>query len=326
MPVATKQQRKRTYNIHDIVFFLYVTRAGCLIPLLRHALGDQRASMFDWDSVHFEDTRKVEADLGREYRYDLVVSADMRVAKRLCEIAILIEHKSYWDPDLMKQLMGYQAVHYAASSVPMVPVVIYHGPARLVDLRSFQDTLEYGDDQIRSVVTRLFGDELVQFRVLFVNLNELAQTAHLLDPALDCMVHTMANIHDFTWDQMHEMLVKTTRIVDSVQLKEVKMLSLVYNNRVNPGKFDMKDIAALERDLEPDPDRRVLSDTESIEDIERYFGLDKYYQGIEEGREEGRQQTARENASRMLASGFDLDQICFVTELSRSEVKMLRDH
>ena len=95
----------------------------------------------------------------------------------------------------------------------------------------------------------------------------------------------------------------------------------------------MKIIAALEREVQPDPDQRVLTDMETIEDLRQWFAHDKRALGLEEGIEKGlekglemgAEKNARETAARMIAEGFELDRVCRLTRLSRDEVERLHD-
>ena len=324
MPEAIEERRKRLHNIHDFTFIQFAKDGGCAVPLAKFSFGEERAREFDWDDVRFEDTKKVGLASSIEKRYDLLLSVNLRVEDSLRRILLLLEHKSYHDSDLMKQLLGYLFVHYESSDVPMVPIVLYHGQTKLVDLQSFQDSLDYGDEKFKSALKRLFGGELLQFRALFVNFRDLAKVAHLLDPGWDCMAHMMANIRDFNRDHMRPLVEKTTRIVDFGRRYHITMLSLLYIEFIHPEKFDVKDFAALEREIEPDPDKRVLADVESMNEIETRFGRHLYDHGIEFGREQGIEQTVKDTVFRMSAHGFDLDDICVATDLSRDEVEKLR--
>ena len=47
--------------------------------------------------------------------------------------------------------------------------------------------------------------------------------------------------------------------------------------------------------------------------------------GVEQGRRKGIEETTEKAVLRMLANGFDLNEICLVTDLSRDEAKRLRN-
>ena len=317
MSTSTDRQHNTNHYVHDFAFTEYLKDSNCQVPLLMLVIGDKHAGEFDWDNVIIENTRKVDADSHKEYRFDMALSVDLRVGGARYRILLLLEHKSYSDPNLQKQLLGYQWVHYQSSDDPVVPIVIYHGKERLDKLPSFQDSLTYGDHRVRKAVQRVFGRALLDFEAIFVNLCSLARGEMLVHPSLDCMVHTMGNIHEFTWDEMRTLREKAVRIVEFKERKRMIMLSLKYIEKVHPGRFDMKEVAALEREIEPDPEQRVLSEIETIKDLEAWFAYDKY--------DQGREENAREIAIRLIATGDDLDKICSVTELSRDEVEKLRD-
>ena len=78
-------------------------------------------------------------------------------------------------------------------------------------------------------------------------------------------------------------------------------------------------------EMEPDPDRRVLTDFESWDDFDEKFSVDVMDRCRNEGREEGIEENTRKTVSRMIENGFDLDQICTATDLSRDEVEEIRN-
>ena len=61
---------------------------------------------------------------------DVVFSVQLKRAKQAVKIVLLLEHKSYEDPNLLKQLLHYQACIYERWPYPIIPVLLYHGKPR----------------------------------------------------------------------------------------------------------------------------------------------------------------------------------------------------
>ena len=115
-------------------------------------------------------------------------------------------------------------------------------------------------------------------------------------------------------------------------------------------KFDIKDIVELEREIEPDPDKRVLAEFDSAKVLEQrcqilFHMIDEGFDrdlvctvldffndevgvlsdgGFELGVMLGFVKQTRETARRMLGKGNDRDEICDVVDLSRDEVEKFR--
>ena len=318
------EQQNIPHHIHDKTFNLYGQHAYCFIPLVKLALGKKRAAAFDWDSAKLVDTRQVQLDSMTEQRLDAALSVTIELGASRITVIILIEHKSRPDPGLMKQLLRYQNEHYQSSDEPMVAIVCYHGRTHVADLPSFQDSLNYGDTKSKASFKRLFGDLLLDYRVIFVNMPALAESDAPLDAGLECMFHTMTYIFDITWQQIRQMYAKAGRVIDPERRRNAKMVSFTYINKYHRGKYEMDELKEMEREMEPDPDRRVLTDFESWDDFDEKFSVDVMDRCRNEGREEGIEENTRKTVSRMIENGFDLDQICTATDLSRDEVEEIR--
>ena len=325
MPKDKSKSKKIPPFIHDRTFHRYGRYTNCIIPLVKLAIGDERTAAFDWNSATLVDTRLVPLGSKTEYRFDMALCVTIELGASRINVFMVIEHKSGPDPRLLKQLLRYQNAYYQDNDDPMVVIVCYHGQKSMASLPSFQDSLNYGDTESKAAFKRLFGDQVLDFHALFVNMPKLAEGGPLSDAGLECMFYTMTHIFNMTLQKIKAMYVKAARIDDPERQRDTKMVSFDYINSFHPDKYTLEKLKEMERELEPDPGKRVLTDFESWDDFDEKFSVDLLDRGIEQGIEQGIEKTNRETVQRMLAKGYGLDEICSVTNLSREEVEEIRN-
>ncbi|MGB5062933.1 MAG: Rpn family recombination-promoting nuclease/putative transposase [Candidatus Competibacter sp.] len=95
---------------------------------------------FDLDTLAAEPTSLIDETLN-ELQSDLLFSLTTRSGEPR-QLYLLFEHKSYLDPGLLAQLLGYLGRLYGKQPVrtPILPLVLYHGAA------SFTLPLRFGDE------------------------------------------------------------------------------------------------------------------------------------------------------------------------------------
>lgn len=94
---------------------------------------------FDLDALAAEPTNLIDETLN-ELQSDLLFSLTTRSGEPR-QLYLLFEHKSYLDPGLLAQLLGYLGRLYGKQRqrAPILPLVLYHGMARFTLPRRFGD-------------------------------------------------------------------------------------------------------------------------------------------------------------------------------------------
>ena len=92
---------------------------------------------FDLDALAAEPTSLIDETLN-ELQSDLLFSLTTRSGEPR-QLYLLFEHKSYLDPGLLAQLLGYLGRLYGKQRqrAPILPLVLYHGMARFTLPRRF---------------------------------------------------------------------------------------------------------------------------------------------------------------------------------------------
>jgi hypothetical protein len=145
-------------NPHDALFrrvFADPIQAGAL---LRLTLLARIAAAVDWNSLEPQPTARVDAALAAG-QPDLVFVARLRAHP--ARIALVIEHKSYPDPGLVRQLLRetiglWLASEAAGPSAPLpavVPLVVHHGAKPWTLPRGTRDLLGIAEPELAAALS-----------------------------------------------------------------------------------------------------------------------------------------------------------------------------
>jgi predicted transposase YdaD len=145
-------------NPHDALFrrvFADPIQAGAL---LRLTLPARVAAAVDWSSLEPKPTARVDAALATG-QTDLVFVARLRAHP--ARIVLVIEHKSYPDPALVRQLLRdtigqWLASETAGPSAPLpaiVPLVVHHGAKPWTLPRSTRDLLGIAEPELAAALS-----------------------------------------------------------------------------------------------------------------------------------------------------------------------------
>ena len=125
---SKSQPIKKSVNHHDMFFKSFYSDPAFALELFYLIFNKEELKACDWKNL------KVEKDSLEDKRADLVFSVPLKSQpKTTIKIFILLEHKSYYDPELFSQLLYYQTLLHEHSlrakdmASPVIPVVQFIG-------------------------------------------------------------------------------------------------------------------------------------------------------------------------------------------------------
>jgi len=112
---------------HDIFFRSVFAEPEQAASLIRFCLPPEEAKLLDLESLERLPDSYASPE-GDEGRCDLLVRCPLKQGKASLLIAILVEHKSYPDPDAIAQMARYWAnLILKSEGMPVIPILFYHG-------------------------------------------------------------------------------------------------------------------------------------------------------------------------------------------------------
>ena len=226
-------------------------------------------------------------------------------------ILALVEHKSYPDKDVSRQILRYLAGLYETRKHVIIPMVLYHGKTKWTIPTNFASCLDIPDD-LRDILMRY----VPEFSYDLLDLRDEKTDINYFSFAVQAFLQTLRDI----WF-----------------LEDKKILKFLFKDYFQPINkehqnllADLRDYIIYDRD-KPDFELIVEYATKYIskeagesfmtiaEQLEKK-GIEK---GIEKGRQEGIEKGKREAAVRMLAKGFSIADISDITGLSEEQIRSL---
>ena len=123
-----KSEMKKLNNPHDKFFKRFYSHPKFAFEIFRLVFSKKELLAYEWNKL------KTEKDTFKDKMADLVFSVPFKKKPKLkVKIFILLEHKSSYDRQLFTQLLNYQtliherAVQETGYSMPVIPVLFYHG-------------------------------------------------------------------------------------------------------------------------------------------------------------------------------------------------------
>ena len=153
---------------HDALFRSTFSTPAHAAALLRSILPPEVCAEIDWGSLRALSGGRIGKVL-EERRIDLLLSA--RVAGREMHLMFLVEHRSTPEKRMVVRMLEYMAVLWQSVPageplVPILPVVVHHGPSGWTAARSMRELLDLDED-----LEALLGDRLLS---LALTIDDLA--------------------------------------------------------------------------------------------------------------------------------------------------------
>ena len=123
-------------NIHDKFVKEMLSDRGLAIAFLSNYLPEEVGNLLLFDSMHYESTSYLSKELKESFS-DIVWSISTKSNSRV-KICLLLEHKSYIEPNAAFQILEYMALGYQKQlknkqKVELIlPILYYHGQAKWV--------------------------------------------------------------------------------------------------------------------------------------------------------------------------------------------------
>ncbi len=260
---------------------------------------------------------------------DLLFSVKKRGSKKSTRILFLLEHKSYQDEGLLRQILNYQTGIYDKVKEPVIPVVVYHGSKRWRGVLSFHEYLS----DFKGVLKKYFGKNVLNFKCRLLNLQDLGKNGKKLKsltsyPAL----YIMSHIWNLNERVMRSLFVVGRKLSVKDRMRLIKK-AVDYVRHYSPG-FSWRILSEIEAKAIDKEEERVMPPLQISLDEERSKGLKQgrleglqkgLQKGRLEGQQEGRKEGQKELILKMLSKKADLSFISEVTGLSERELKKLKN-
>ena len=336
--LSTKAQKKGKHSLHDRLFKDIFIHQKYSLDLFKLCLTKKEFSLFAWNTLRTDMTTYVDK-LFRELRADLIFSVCLKGSSKRVRIVFLLEHKSQYDPKIMRQLLSYQAEIYAKGGGAVIVFVIYTGKnPRWTGPVRFQDSLPIKKEKD---LRGYFGGEILDFGFRLLNVRALKR-GDLRDRGLTTgsILYIMSEI----WDFDERKLLEFFRLTKGLSRRDKEYLIRAGGTYIS--KLD-KRISwrmiqeAEEKVIKRKEDRVVTLVEEYMEELKQASikkglktgllkgrktghkeGLSK---GLKTGLLKGRKEERRQVVLNMLKKQLDISMISEVTSLPKREISKLKN-
>ena len=289
---------------HDRIVRKVFSMEKYALDLFRLIFLPDEFMLFDWTTLTGEMNNLIGPD-GKEVRCDLVFS--VRLVENPSEevkVVLLIEHKSYQDAHLFKQLLNYQAsIYHNMDHGVILPILIYHG-----EKKDWGGPLNFQDSRqnIPQKFLAKFKNNILNFKVKLLNLQllDIARQAGDLTtrPILFILQHGR---------QINEEVVVNCYAMGR-ELKEEDRTFLLGEASLYMNEQNL----AFDRARLEEIGREVLRGDEIMPTLREEF--------MKEGLEQGKKEGLKSTALRMLKDGLDMETIRKYTGLLEREIRELK--
>jgi predicted transposase YdaD len=299
---------------HDTFFRSYFSEPGIIDGFLRFCLAPETQELLDFESLAVEPGTYIDSEL-REHYSDIAVSASLGGSP--AKVYILVEHKSYYDPAALLQILRYMVETWRRESksrpqkplTPIIPILFYHGPPRSV-------ADEFGE-LFGADYPNALSEHRPDFSVRLINLTEMG------DEELDGPPEVSAGLWALKYartqlDRALEALNRLTETYGEVFARNPAFGQLtVYLSSATT--LSAEEVLDRVREIIHNAflKERIMSAADELIAKGRA-------QGIAEGREEGREEGLRDAARRLLSQGFPAEKVAALLGLPQEVVEDLR--
>ncbi|MCY4524134.1 MAG: Rpn family recombination-promoting nuclease/putative transposase [Halobacteriovoraceae bacterium] len=261
-----------------------------------------------------------------ERRADLFFSIKQKNTDKQATIALLVEHKSFQDKNLLFQLLSYLACFYEKEKSPLIPLVFYHGrnPKWNIPM-DFHGVLG---------VSSLCRKYVPNFTYKLINIHNLdipRQTRHLTS----CVVLLIfqKSHRDFPKKDQREFF----KLLHGLSRKERFRLGEILMGFIGNCHPDLslEQLASAEQEVIKGKEDCFMEKFKNfyVEQAEergmekgREEGMEKgREEGMEKGREEGMKKERKTMALKLLQEGMEISFVSKVSGLTIEEIKSLED-
>ena len=283
--------------------------------ILSLVLSEEERQAFDFKRLKILPSNFIDK-ASQERRMDLLFSVPFKDSNEWVKALFLIEHKSYPDPELIKQFLNYQTGIYQNTKSPVIPVFINQSQNKdWKGALEFQDYLHNFSKRLRE----FFGKNVLNFclrvfNVQAVDTEKLPKSLTIL-PILYTLKHIRA-FHKENFVKLFNMGRYLRRSVREVLIGK----AVNYVCRYYPG-FDFRQVKRIEQQTLKKEDSIMESFIDKAVQKSREQGMQ---QGMQQGVQQGQHQRNQEVVLNMLRENADMAFISKVTGLSVKEIKKFK--
>ena len=283
----------------------------------------EELALFDWTSLKTEATTFVDKEW-KERRMDLLLSATLKNSKQRGRILFLMEHKSQYDPELMRQFLMYQAGIYAKTRDPVIPVFINQSPNReWRGPKDFQGYLKNFDRELK----RFFRDNVMNFCPRSLHIQALDVQKESKDLTTRPILYILKQIWRLDEAKVRE-LFTISKGLGEQDREALVSRALDYMRRFDP-HFNWNLIIGMEQTIFGKEGKLMApllqSSLEEAREEGRKEVRKEARKSILQGKQEGRTERDREVILNMLKEKANMSFICKVTGFSQEEIKKLKN-
>ncbi len=321
---------------HDRFFRSHFKSPEQIRSLLQLAFTPSQLALFDLNTLTVEPNSQVDPETLTEALTDLRCQLRLKNASSVA-VSIIVDHKSNKDSKLFRQLLKYVSTGYTNDADAVLPVVIYHGWKNWKKDKNFH---AFEHEALPGEFLSEFGNKLVNFEAIFVNL-QIAEQAGELE-ALRLKERLVLEVLVQVWgadENSYVRWLKAGRELESLaEGKSFARGSFAYLMKIRPQIKISKLRQALSSTMPGDQRMQELAKQWEGEypdsclewkDVGIKEGILQGKQegialGKEEGIVEGIRQRQIEVAKRMIQEGDSDERIHRITDLDLEEIAQLK--
>ena len=255
----------------------------------------------------------------RESQSDLLLEIPLRSGES-ANIYVLFEHKSYVDPGVFVQLLGYLAEIHKRQFADtgrlsvVIPFVFYHGEKSWNLGRCFGDRFSLNAEE-----RRVFAEYIADFQIALFELNDANLDVIIRDAALRAVLGVMKNIRE---PDFLERLVPLLRGIAESRDPSKKLALLrtlliyIMNTREQESTEEIKRALIAARIPEQEETMATIADR-----LREEGKAEGKAEGRTEGEAEGARKAKLETAKAMLAECIPIETVLRVTGLDRETLE-----
>ena len=316
------QQIKKSVNHHDMFFKSFYSDPAFALELFQFIFSKEELNACDWKNL------RVEKDSLKEKRADLVFSVPLKAQpKTTIKIFILLEHKSYYDPELFSQLLYYQPLLHEYSlkangiASPIIPVVLYHGKTPWKWAKTFQETV------FKDFLTKIpaqFRKNMIDYKIRLLDANapklkRIFKNKKFKSRGALYLLRRIWSIKLSRTD-LKEVLALFGDLSGDKQSKLIVNVSDYLRSVLKAGKEFKKLWQTVERELVREGIFKKGGYMDTFQYIEERNRIKGRKEGLRKGRQEGRQEVILN----MLKEKLDIALIAKLTNMPMKEIKKLK--
>ena len=324
----SKPKIKKTVNPHDMFFKGFYSKPDFALELFQLIFSKEELKACDWQNL------KAEKDSLKEKRADLVFSVPLKTnPKTKVKIFILLEHKSYYDPDFFSQCLYYQTMLHEISleasgtASPIITVLVSQGKTRWKGPKTFQEASYKG---FLDKIPAEFKKNMLNYGIKLLDVQDPKLKEALKDKKFKSRgpLNLMGEIWHLrhTRDEFKRVLALFSNLpYDSSRHRKIRSVYDYLECVLKEGKKLKKLLKEAEQELIREGTFKEGGDMDIVEYTRQKEMMKGWRKGRKEGLQKGLQKGRQKIILKMLKKKADVKFISEVTGTPVKEIKKLKN-